>query len=282
MEQLFAALILVTVILASVSIGLVTSSFELTNAVRQRSFGLLILANTVIVPLVGWGLASVMPLGLGARTGVILCAICAAGPIALKASQIARADLAWSLTLTVVLLSLNVAMVPLWTGVLLDRAVAIQPTDLINVLIAAIIVPVGVGVLLRQWRPMSVRLWSNVATQVSNVTLVLAVVVGVAANMSDLVDSLSVWVLVVAVAIVTFGGLVGMIPSGEAPRRRASSLTTLNRATSVALLVVGRVFVDNAEVFATVVLFGLVQTVAALGLSAYWRYAGSHQVALAG
>lgn len=281
MDQLFTALILITVVLAAASIGLVTTLSDIKSAVRQTSFGLLILANTLLVPLMGWALATVLPLGPDARTGVILCAVCAAGPIALKGSQIARSDLAWSLTLTVVLLTLNVAAVPLWTGVLLDQSIALQPADLINVLIVAILVPVGLGILLGRWRPSSVQAWSNVGTQVSNVTLVLAVVIGIAANTSDLMDSLSAWVLVAAALIVVLGGLVGLLTPGDTARRRSSSLTTLNRATSVALLVVGRVFVDNTEVFATVVLFGLVQTVAALGLSAYWRYSGNRHLAAA-
>jgi hypothetical protein len=60
---------------------------------------------------------------------------------------------------------------------------------------------------------------------------------------------------------------------------------TANRATSVALLVIGRVYADEPAVFTAAVLYGLVQTFLGLGLAAYWGWKGTDRrskVAVAG
>jgi hypothetical protein len=46
--------------------------------------------------------------------------------------------------------------------------------------------------------------------------------------------------------------------------RRVAVLVTVNRATSVALLVVARWYADDPDVLAAVVAFGILQTVVAL------------------
>jgi hypothetical protein len=109
---------------------------------------------------------------------------------------------------------------------------------------------------------------------VSNVTFVLAVGVGFAANIGEILTSLSVWLLLAALVIVSLGGVVGWLVVTDGARRRAGSLTTLNRATSVALLVVARTFAGEGEMFTAIVVFGLVQTVVALALSLYWGRVG--------
>ena len=86
--------------------------------------------------------------------------------------------------------------------------------------------------------------------------------------------TLSAWGVLAALWIVFVSGLFGWLVPKAPNRRRSGALVTLNRATSVALLVVGRAYVDDAEVFTAVVLFGVIQTTVAVGISFYWRFAG--------
>jgi len=271
---LFAALIFITVALTALSIGLLTTLEALRVTVRTKTFGLVVAVNLVVVPLTAWALVEWVGLIPSMAAGVLLCSICAGGPIALKASQIARSDLLWALSLTVVLLIVNVISLPLWSSLLFDQTMAIRLGDLLGVLVLAIIVPVTVGIWTAR-RGSDVDRWSGYATGVSNVTLVLAVAVGVFGNLDELVAALTSPVFAVSLAIVAIAGTIGWLVPDNRSRRQASSLATLNRATSVALLVVGRAFPDRTEVFTAVVVFGLVQTVVALAVASYWRWVGS-------
>lgn len=279
MEGLFAGLIFVTVALTAFAIGVLTSIRSLRDAVTSYGFLLIVILNAVVVPSIGWVVTRLVPLEDGVALGILLCAICAAGPVALKASQIARADLSWSLSVTVVLLVLNAATLPLWSALLVGEALSLRTSDLVGVLVAAIILPVLIGLIVQRWAGNRARTLSNLATQISNVTLVLAVIVGLAANVDILVESLSVWAMLATVLILAIAAVMGWYASRSLDQRRSSSLVTLNRATSVALLVVGRAFSEAGEIFAAVVVFGLVQTVAALLLSLYWRRSRSRVLA---
>ncbi|MFZ0013513.1 MAG: bile acid:sodium symporter [Acidimicrobiia bacterium] len=275
MDGLFTGLIFITVTLTALAIGMQTSASLLRAALRMRVFLLTVAVNVLVVPLLGWLVVALMPLPPGSRAGVLLCSICAAGPIALKASQIARADLTWSLALTVVLLVLNAVSLPVWSSVTIGETVALRPADLVMVLVVAILLPVVVGTVVRAKTPTRADWWSSWSTRVSNLTFVLAVGVGVAANVDEIATSVSVWLLSAALIIIAMAGVVGWLLTTDVGRRRAGSLTTLNRATSVALLAVARAFAGEAEMFTAIVVFGLIQTVAALGLSVYWGRTGS-------
>lgn len=280
LNGIFAVLIYVTVALTALSIGLVTSIDLLRSALRQRGVAVVLTVNCFVVPLLGYVLASALPLTSSAKTGVLVCAICAGGPLGLKATQIARGDLTWSLSLTVVLLTLNVVTLPAWSALLIDGTVTVRFGDLVGVLGAAILGPVAVGMALRP-RLHAVDRWFGYTTKASNVLMLLAIGVGVAANAGGLVNSLSSSLLLAVVAVVVMAGAAGWLVRDETGRRRATTLGTLNRATSVALLIVGRVFPDEAGVFTAAVLFGLIQTVIAIGLALYWGVARSRTASIA-
>jgi BASS family bile acid:Na+ symporter len=269
LNDIFALLIFVTVALTAFSIGLVTSVEQVTSALRRRRVAVILLINCVFVPLIGYLLAVALPLSPEAGTGVLICAICAGGPLGLKATQIARGDLTWSLSLTVVLLILNVVTLPLWSALLIDGVVTLRFGDLAGVLGAAILVPVLIGMSVRPRVP-TVDRWFRILTSASNGCMVLGIAVGLMANAEGLVDSLSSAVLLGVLVVVVIAAVAAWLVGDEAGRRQASTLGTLNRATSVTLLIVGRAFADQTEIFTAVVIFGLVQTVIAIGLALYW------------
>jgi predicted Na+-dependent transporter len=197
--------------------------------------------------------------------------ICSGGPLALKASQIARADLGWSLSLTSVLLGLNVITVPVWSGLLLGRSLSVSPGSLVALLGVTIIAPYVIGTTLRALAPSIARVWWPRIAWTSNVILILAIVSGLAAHGVDLISTGIPLVLVTALAMVLAAGLLARAAPEDTRRRRATILGGINRATSIGLLVADRAFPGQPEVLIAAIAFGLVQTSVALGLAFYWR-----------
>jgi len=278
LNGLFALLIFVTVALTALSIGLVTSVDMVRSALRRRHVATIVFINCVFVPLTGYLLATELPVSPDAGTGVLICAICAGGPLGLKATQIARGDITWSLSLTVMLLILNVVTLPLWSALLIEGPVTLRFGDLLGVLGAAIVVPVVMGMAARS-RVSDTDRWFRALTLASNVFMVFGIAVGVIANAEGLVESLSSSLLLGVLAVVVIAGVAAWLIADERGRRQASALGTLNRATSVALLIVGRAFPDQVEIFTAAVIFGLIQTVIAVGLALFWGAASSRSTA---
>lgn len=278
LNELFGLLIFFTVAVTALSIGLVTSWELLRSALRHRRVVVVVALNCVFVPLAALVVVTVMPLSTASAAGILVCAICAGGPLALKATQIARGDLTWSLSLTVMLLVLNVITLPLWTSLLVDRSMTLHFGDLVRVLGLAIVIPVAVGMAIRSHVSDADR-WFKLLTLTSNVGMALGVAVGLAANAGDLVGSVSLWQFLAVLAVIAIAGGAAWILDDDLGRRRASTFSTLNRATSVALLIVGRGFLDQPEVFTAAVLFALIQTVIVLGIAVYWSVVGSGSAA---
>ena len=270
LNTVFTGLLAFTVCLTALSIGLATSGRTMRAAIRRPSLIFVVLANVILVPAAGLAIVRLVPLSPDGEIGVLLCTMCAAGPFALKATQVARGDLAWALSLTVILLLLNVLALPLWTALVFDRSLSVRAGDLFAVMVAVILLPAAIGALLRRTLPGRSEGWVKPATDVSNLTLVAAIVVGVAGNLSPLAEALTSRILIAAGLIVVGAGVIGVALPSPTEVRRASTLVTLNRATSVALLVVAQSFPDRGEVLTTAIVFGLVQTIFALGVALAW------------
>jgi len=145
------------------------------------------------------------------------------GPIGLKASQISRGDLVWAFSLTVILLTLNVISLPIRSSLLLERSLALRPADLLGVMVAVVLIPVLIGATYRRFRPERAVAAVSPLNLISHATLALAVITGVAANLSELGLALDSWVLVASLTVVAISGLVGWSIRAETARRRAAS-----------------------------------------------------------
>jgi bile acid:Na+ symporter, BASS family len=268
----FELLIAVTVVITATAIGLETYAAAIRAAVRRRLvLASLVGVNTIALPLAAAAIVAVLPMADGPATGVLLCALCAAGPLALKAAQLARGDLAWALSLTVVLTVVNAGALPLWSSVLLPESVAAKPGDLLGAMVLLVVLPVGLGVVVRWIRPRTVSLVPRLEV-LSNVTLVLAITAALIAYSDELLSTAASWAPVAILSLLVIAAVgAQLVPSVPAELRRVSTLVTMNRATGIALLVVSRAFADQVGVVSTVIAYGLLQTAVVLTVAVGWR-----------
>lgn len=268
----FDLLIAVTVLVTALAIGMDTTAAAIRRAVSRRSTLVVVLcANAVALPVAAFVVVNALPVEEGQATGIMLCAICAAGPLGLKASQIARADLAWALSIVVIMTILNFISVPVWTASLLPRSAAVQPADLLGAMLVLVVLPVVFGALVRQRHPARARGRVPSLESLSHVTLALAIAVGLVAHHEDLLATARSWTPVAAVVVLALAATAGSVASGPPAIRQVSTLVTVNRGTGIALLVVSRSFADQDGVFSTVIVFGIVQTIIVVGVALIWR-----------
>ena len=105
---------------AGVGIGMDHSIHEMLDPLRRVGLvGRVAVVDVLVLPLLVWALVKLFQVPSGYATGLLLVGIASAGPLGLKASQIARADAVTALALVVALEILNLAAVPLWSAVLL-------------------------------------------------------------------------------------------------------------------------------------------------------------------
>ena len=118
-----------------------------------------LLAQLVLLPLLGFGLASLFPLSPELAVGVMILAACPGGPTSNLITYVARGTVALSITLTAISSLITVFTIPvvvnLATGAFLGEATSLRlPVGGTVVQIAVItIIPVALGMVLRHYLP---------------------------------------------------------------------------------------------------------------------------------
>lgn len=267
MDLAFNLLIGFTIVVAAAAIGLRTSLDVIRTVGHRDSVAILLTAvvlNLVIVPLAALVVVDVLPITDGARTGILLCAICAGGPLSLKTGQIARGSLTWALGLTVILLMANIVALPVWTGIFFDQTITAEPLQLFSSLALLVVLPVLAGAFARGIDASRADLAAARFDTASSGLLVVAVIFGLVIAARELGPAFASWTPVAIVAVLGISAATAFLVPGPVDVRHVAVLVTVNRATSVALLVVGRWYADEPDVLAAVVAFGILQTAVAL------------------
>lgn len=149
------------VVLVMASIGLRVRRGELFSILRNRKLlGRSLLANCVVVPVLGYLLARMVPMDPQVRVGIMLLAAVPGTPVALQFTRTARGRLGFVAGLTFLLSIAAVAVAPVAVTVVPHLESQYRPEfDLILTLLMQIVLPLGAGVMLaRKWPSIAAKL----------------------------------------------------------------------------------------------------------------------------
>ena len=170
--------------LISVGLGLIMFGMGITlqaDAFRAvlrtpRKVVLGVMAQFLIMPLLGFSLARGFELETGLAAGLILVSCCPGGTASNVVTYLGRGNLALSVLLTMCSTLLAIILTPLLTGWLAGKYVEIDRWNLFLNMVAVVLVPVFVGVVFNRVLPGLVRYivpWSPVLS-----VLIIVLIVG--------------------------------------------------------------------------------------------------------
>lgn len=261
------------VVVTMASFGLQIAGSQLA-AVLGRP-GLVIgalVANLVVVPLVGVALAVVLGLPDAIAIGLIVTACSAGSSYSAKLVEIAGGDIRVGIGLMFLLAAVTAVVLGPLAAVMLGLLgsatgvqVSLDPMPILVTLVLFQLLPL-IGLMeLRRRAPGLAQRLREPAIRASTALLVLACV-AVLLDSADEVVALGPLPLVAMVALIGAGLLVGHAIGGRrTPDQRATALITGQRSASVAYIAVHGVGLPIAT--ATVVAFALVMLVVNLGIS---------------
>jgi BASS family bile acid:Na+ symporter len=222
-----------------------------------------VVANSVLVPLVGIGVCHALPLSTESRVGVELAAMAAAGPVGMKAAQLSkRADMALALSFTIALQLVNIAAAPLWAKQIVTGA-TVDPWTIVKDLLLLVLAPLLIGQVLRARHGEHAEAWQAGLEKISNMALLVAIVVGLAVNWKLFTSAIGSWVIVASVVIVfasmVLGWLAGRV--GDSHAAISISMVAGMRFTPVGLIVIATVLHNDGAYLIPALIFSLVCTV---------------------
>ena len=120
-------------------------------ALQPRLIGVGVALQYLVMPFLGWSIASVMGLPTPFAVGLILVSCCPGGVASNVVSYLALADVPLSVSLTAVSTSISVLMTPALTAMYASSRVDVPAAGLLFGTLQVVIVPVLLGLTLRRY-----------------------------------------------------------------------------------------------------------------------------------
>jgi BASS family bile acid:Na+ symporter len=267
-DQLINVLVTVTLFEMMVAIGLSVTFVDLVSVARNgRLITRAVLANYVCVPAATVGLLLLFNAQPMVAAGFLILAFCPGAPYGPPFTAIAKGNLGVAVGLMVILAGSSALIAPILLHLLMplvsgDEALKIDATRILSILLVTQLLPLGIGVAVRQWRPgLADRLQkpADLVCKVLNLVVVGMILVVHFQLLTEIRFRGFVGMLVLLLASWVAGWLLG---GPENDTRKTMTLTTSLRNVGVGLVIATGTFAGTPAVTATLAygLFGVVGT----------------------
>ena len=210
--------------------------------------GSALVANFVLVPLLGYLILRILPLKDGFRVGLTLTAVCAGAPFLPTLSDLSRGNRAWAAALMLLLTLGTIVYIPLvlpwWLDDLEVDAIAIERS-----LVLMLLLPLVAGLCLRTYNESLALRLTGPLGKTSNVTLVTTLVLVVVVGAPKLWGAVGHYGILAAVILVMGGTMIGFVLGGpQRDIRVVLGFATGARNVGAALMVATQNFGDDPDV----------------------------------
>ena len=286
-DRLLNILVTITLIEMMVAIGLGVTFGELAAVARDRWLvARAVLANYVCVPAATVGLLLLFNAHALVAAGFLILAVCPGAPYGPPFSAIAKGNVPVAVGLMVLLAGSSALIAPILLHYLLPLVSgnASLPVPAFNILVTLLVtqlLPLSVGVAVRQWCPTlaeRLRKPANLASKVLNLAAVGFILATQFHLLAEIRPTGFVGMLALLVACWAAGWLLGG-PGTDI--RKAMTLTTSLRNVGVGLVIATGAFAGTPAV-AAVLVYGLFEVVGSLLLALGWAWWESPRARLAG
>jgi BASS family bile acid:Na+ symporter len=280
LDQLINALVTITLIEMMMATGLGVTFVDLAGVARNvRLVARAGLANYVCVPAVTVGLLLLFNPHPMVAAGFLILAVCPGAPYGPPFSAIAKGNLAVAIGLMVMLAGSSAIIAPLLLHYLLplvsgNESLNVDALTIADTLLATQLLPLGVGVAIRQWYPHLAERMQKPANLASKILNLLAVGV-ILGTQFELLTEIRPLGFVGMVALLIASGLAGWLLGGPEPGiRKTMTLTTSLRNVGVGLVIATGAFAGTPAVTATLI-YGLFEVLGSLLLALGWAQRGA-------
>jgi BASS family bile acid:Na+ symporter len=274
-DQLIKVLVTLTVVEMMLTMGLGVSLVDLVGVLRNGRLLLgAALANYVCVPAVTVGLVFLFGAPPMVAAGFLILAVCPGAPFGPPLAAIARADVRVAVGVMVILAASSALIAPKLLAYLLPLAsgsevLHVDPMAIIGTLLVSQLLPLGIGIAVRKWRPiLADRLQGpgNLASKILNALTVCVILVAQFNLLMEIRAGAYLGMLLLLVASWAAGWLFG---GPDTSIRKTMALTTALRNVGVGLVIATGSFAGTPAVTAALV-YGLIEIAGSLLLALAW------------
>jgi BASS family bile acid:Na+ symporter len=242
--------VMLSVIFLMLGVGLRTAFGEVIAAARQvRLIGLGVLANFVVVPALIYLSLVWLPISPEVKIGIMLMAAAPIAPMAPPFVAMARGNVAYAVGLMTIVALLSVPLTPLILDFALPKSsegVALDPMQIIKTLFIAQLIPISVGMAIRQLSPGWAERLLKFVPKIGQFGLIAGVGLLLAKDTSQILSLGLLPHLVMALMVIGSLFIGDLMLIGETDdNRRSLAVSTAIRNVPLAFLIAGENFPDT-------------------------------------
>jgi BASS family bile acid:Na+ symporter len=279
-DRLINVLVTITLIEMTMTIGLGVAFVDLVGVCRNwRLVARAVLANYVCVPAATVGLLLLFNPDPMIAAGFLVLAVCPGAPYGPPFTAIAKGNVVVAVGLMVILAGSSAILAPvlLHYALLLvsgNESPKVDAPGIVGTLLVTQLLPLCVGVAVRQWRPLladRLRKPGNLMSKVLNLLVVGFILVAQFHLLTELPPRSFVGMLALLTATWAAGWLLG---GPEPGIRKTMTLTTSLRNVGVGLVIATGAFPGKPAITAALV-YGLFEVFGSLLLALAWARRGA-------
>ena len=246
---------LIFVISSMLALGLSLTLAQILHPLKDVNLVVRSLAaNFVLVPLIAFGLKSVMGLDPSLGVGLILLATAAGAPFLPKLAQVAKADVAFSVGLLVLLMVVTVIYIPIVLPLLLP-GVSVNPVEIGRSLVVLMLIPLAIGLGVKARYEDVAASWQPHMAQAASISLVAVFVLMLGLNFQTMLGAIGSGAIMAAILFIGLSLVVGYGLGPASATRPVLGLGTAQRNIAAAMVVATGNFSDDPNVL-TMILVG--------------------------
>ncbi|HEX5827940.1 MAG TPA: bile acid:sodium symporter [Candidatus Limnocylindrales bacterium] len=240
-----AMLVFVVGSMAAMGLGLTLS--RIAEPLRDlRLVVALLVVNFVVVPAAAIAAARLLPLEPDAATAVVLIGCVAGAPFLPKLAQLSKSNIPLAVAGMVLLMVTTIGYAPIVVPLAVPGA-TVDPLEIAQSLVLFMLIPLGVGLLVRANYPVLADDWAGKAGQASSMGLMLGISSALLLSWRQVIGSFGTWIFVglaiIFVVALVSGWLAGMgRPAGD---RMLLGLATANRNIAAGLVIAASIGGDT-------------------------------------
>jgi len=257
-SSLNSAFTLAFVITSMFGLGLGLTMGDLLAPLRNvRLVVAALFVNFVLLPGVAWLLTQVLPLQDDLKVGLILMSTVAGAPLTIKATQLARGNVAFAGSLVTFQVVVTIIYLPFALPLLIPNA-TVDAVALAMPLVVQILLPLGAGLLANVRYREEAAMTRPIMTEISNISLALMLVLNLS-NVPQVLGLVSTGALASALGIILTGLAAGYLLGGPDQKiRRALALGSAQRNYAAAFVIAQGRFDTRPKVFLMVLTASLI------------------------
>lgn len=219
--------------------------------------------NFILIPVLAWLLARLLPLSPGLEIGLILMSAVAGAPLVIKASQLARGDVVAAGSLVTLLVVVTVIYLP-FALPLLVPGTAVNTVAIAMPLFLQILLPLGAGLLMNVRYDEEAEMTRPIMAEIANISLAVMIVLNLG-NVPQVLALIGTGAIAAILAITFTGLAAGYLLGGpDAGTRKTIAIGSAQRNYAAAFVIAQGNFADRPDVFLILLAASLVSMIVVL------------------